>query len=33
MAIYLSIDLGTTGYRSIIFDNSLNLLGDEFFQY
>lgn len=33
MSVYLAIDLGTTGCRSIIFDNSLNLLGDSYEEY
>lgn len=31
--MYLAIDLGTTGCRSIIFDKDLNLLGDSYEEY
>ncbi len=31
--MYLSVDLGTTGCRSIIFDSLLNLLGDSYEEY
>lgn len=33
MSIYLSVDLGTTGCRSIIFDSLLNVIGDCYEEY
>ena len=33
MFVYLAIDLGTTGCRSIIFDNSLNVIGQSYEEY
>ena len=33
MALYLAVDLGTTGCRSLIFDESLNVLGSSYEEY
>lgn len=33
MAVYLAIDLGTTGCRSILFDESLNQIADCYLEY
>ena len=33
MAIYLSVDLGTTGCRSILFDNKLDVVSSSYEEY
>ena len=33
MAVYLAIDLGTTGCRSILFDENLNQIADCYLEY
>ena len=33
MAIYLSVDLGTTGCRSILFDSKLNVISSSYEEY